>query len=285
MKVLLRNALNLLPYGSFFDRIFLLTLFVYAHRRIPSRTSMLMNDYLYFLKASPSILDVYRQITSDKIAVKGFVRDVCGGGITLDTIAIFESVDEIDIDSLPKPCVIKPAHGSGSVVFIHKEQTTLPTRDRQTLTDALRSSPYTTAREANYKYLRRRLICEPMLPDGALTKDYKFFCYRGEPRLIQVDSERHCNHKRTIYTTDWQRTKLEYNFPVAEQENRPTNLQDMLSVARLLAKPFEFVRVDFFVSGNEFFVGELTHCPESAHGRFGDRASEKEFSRLLFGTV
>ena len=57
----------------------------------------------------------------------------------------------------------------------------------------------------------------------------------------------------------------------------------MIKVAQLLSEPFDFVRVDFFIVGTEFFVGELTHCPESAHGRFKDLQSEKLFSEILFG--
>jgi hypothetical protein len=56
----------------------------------------------------------------------------------------------------------------------------------------------------------------------------------------------------------------------------------MVEAARVLAADFEFVRVDFFIDGDNFYVGELTHCPESAHGRFGSRESEDLFSSILF---
>jgi hypothetical protein len=34
---------------------------------------------------------------------------------------------------------------------------------------------------------------------GTELKDYKFFCFDGEPRLIQVDFDRFRNHKRNLY--------------------------------------------------------------------------------------
>lgn len=282
MKRILRRWLECLPYGSGFDQIFLFIMFTYAQGRIPRRSSALANDYFYFLKTSFDILDIYRQITSDKVLVKDFIRQRCGDGLTLETIDVFDRVDEINIDLLPKPCVLKPAHSSGSVVFLEERQKGLSAEDKQTLMEALQTSPYVKAREGNYRHLRPRLICEPMLVEGANTKDYKVFCFKGKPRLIQVDSERHSDHRRNIYTVDWRPLEVKYNFPVGDWEDKPPHFNDMIEIAKVLAVQFEFVRVDFFISGKDIFVGELTHCPESAHGRFQDRRQEKLFSSILF---
>ena len=257
-------------------------MFLYAQNRLPKRKSRLFNDYLFFLKISPEILDIFRQITSDKIMVKEFIFKICGSDLTLDTVAIFESVEDIELTTLPKPCVIKPAHHSGSVVFVEKGQKVLTDGQKSTLMYALASSPYTSAREGNYRYLRARLICEPMLPEAELTKDYKIFCYKGIPRLVQVDSERHANHKRNIYKVDWTALDIKYNFQNGETEPAPDCLSEMLKTSQLLSSWFEFARIDFFVSEGKFYVGEITHCPESAHGRFGDIQNEKLFSEILF---
>lgn len=277
-----RRFINALPFGGVFDDIFIFLMFFYAHRRIPRRSSMLFNDYLYFLKSSSKISDILRQITSDKIMVKDFVRQRCGDALTVDTIAVFENVDEIDISSLQKPCVLKPTHSSGTVVFIRDGKEELTDVEDKALRDSLRSSPYKSSREGNYRYLRPRIICEPMLPLGEGTKDYKFFCYRGEPRLVQVDSNRHVKHMRNVYSADWTPLQLEYNFPLGEWEPKPACLPDMIRIARSLAAPFEFVRIDFFIVENAVFVGEVTHCPESAHGRFSSREDERVFSQILF---
>lgn len=277
-----RRYLSCLPYGGAFDKFYVFLIFLYAHRRLPRRNSELFNDYLYFLKTSPEILDVFRQMTSDKIIVKDFVDRVCGHSYTIETYGVFERVDEINLSRLPSPCVLKPAHSSGSVVFVGSGQDSLSREQEFILNYALLSSPYKAARELNYKHLRPRLICEPMLPSAQLTKDYKFFCYKGVPKLVQVDSERHSDHKRNIYTADWEPVDIQYNFASGNAEPAPSCLSGMKDIASRLASPFEFVRVDFFLSGDSFYVGEITHCPESAHGRFGDLTSERTFSKILF---
>lgn len=281
---LLRKALNALPYGSWTDRLYHFVIFLYAHKRIPYKKSGLANDYFYFLKSSGNLLDVYRQMTSDKFLVKDYIKTKIGEELTVPTIAEFSSTDEINVAALPKPCVIKPSHSSGSVVFIYENDKKLTSQQELTLKNALHDSPYKSARESNYRYLRPRLICEPMLPEAENIKDYKFFCFLGEPRLIQVDSERHKYHKRNVYTAKWKPLNIKYNFPFGAWDKEPYCLADMVRVARTLSEPFEFVRVDFFISGDKFYVGELTHCPESAHGKFDSLESERIFSSILFGS-
>jgi hypothetical protein len=278
-----RGLLDRLPHSPLGDHLYSFFMFVYAHRRLPSKKSGLFNDYLYNLKTSHEILDILRQMTSDKVLVKSYVSEKCGDGLTLETLGIFGSMDELEANVPAKPCVIKPAHGSGSVIFLNEDRSTLTDSERDSLTAALRTSPYESAREKNYAFLRRRLICEPMLPSGTKTRDYKFFCFLGQPRLIQVDSDRQDQHKRNIYTAKWEPVDLTYNFPIGPWEKAPSQLTQMLNTAQKLSEHFEFVRVDFFIDEERFYVGELTHCPESAHGRFANKKSEKEFSKILFG--
>ena len=277
-----RRWLDKLPSGSSWDRLYHLTLFAYAHRRLPRRNSGLFNDYLYFLKTSGELLDILRQVTSDKFLMKEFVQKNCGDGFVLDTIGVYGSVDLLEQNLPLEECVVKPTHHSGFVAFVEHGRTFLKPGERSLLLSSLNSSPYSTSREHNYRYLRRQLICEPMLRSGKSTKDYKIFCYRGEPKIIQVDSDRHDHHKRNLYTDRWVPLDIRYNFPLGDPESAPPALDRMLEISRVLSEEFEFVRVDFFVDGDRFYVGELTHCPESAHGRFSKSASERLFADILF---
>ena len=277
-----RRGLDLLPYGGISDRIYLFVIFVYAQRRIPRRGSGLFNDYLYYLKSSPALLDIMRQITSDKILVKDFIEKNCGAGYTLPTRAVFGAAEQIDLSKLRKPCVIKPAHGSGSVVFIEDHHEALSGEDMEVIVSALNTSPYITSREANYRYLRPRLLCEDTLPEGRKVKDYKVFCYAGEPRIVLVESNRFSDHRRNIYTIDWEPLDIRYNFPFGDWEDPPDCLEKMRDLARKVAGDFDFVRVDFFISGGEIYIVELTHCPASAHARFESRNAEVAFSKILF---
>lgn len=278
-----RVPLALLPRGGMFDYIFVLVLFVYAHRRIPRRRSYLFNDYLFFLKTSAEMRRVERQFTSDKIWMKSFVARVIGEQYVLPVLDEFHSVNDVLSAPLSVPCVIKPAHSSGDVVFVHDPGAAIADADVVKLERGLRASLYRRSRERNYEYLRPRLVCEPLLPEAARTKDYKVFCYHGEPRIIQVDSNRHSGHRRNLYDIDWNPLAIEYNFPVGDWELRPPELDNLLTLSRSIAKYFTSVRVDWYITVLGIYVGELTHCPESANGRFTDLDAERVFSKLYFG--
>ena len=45
---------------------------------------------------------------------------------------------------------------------------------------------------------------------------------------------------------------------------KPEKLQEMLDYAEKLAKPFPFVRVDFYYTENRIVFGELTFVPAAA---------------------
>lgn len=69
----------------------------------------------------------------------------------------------------------------------------------------LKRNNYHVWREWTYKNVKPRIICEKYLVDesGTELKDYKVFCFNGEPKLIQVDYNRFKGHKRNLYDTQW----------------------------------------------------------------------------------
>jgi hypothetical protein len=113
--------------------------------------------------------------------------------------------------------------------------------------------------------LKRRILIEKYLSDstGDL-KDYKFFCFHGEPRFIQVDGNRFTGHRRDIYDLDWNKLPVKFFYenlpqPVA----KPEKLDDMLQICRKLSKEFAFVRIDLYFADGRIYFGELTYSPEN----------------------
>lgn len=281
-RKIIRRILKHLPQAPLFDRLHNLIFFVYSNHRLPKKEGKLFNDYLYFLKNSQDITDIYRQVTSDKILVKDYVASKIGANYTPKTYGIYSSVDEVDLNKIEFSCVLKPAHGNGSVIFCSADKQSLTGSERETLQAALKTSPYLTQRERNYMHLRKRLICEEMLPAGKYIKDYKVFCYNGVAKAIQVNSGRQSTTTMNIYDRNWVPIDIYYNSVRGSWEDKPKNFDELLTFAEILSNDFEFVRVDFFLSGNRIFVGELTHLPNSTHGKFGCIDDEKKFSNIIF---
>ncbi|MCG5533878.1 hypothetical protein LRF89_10565 [Halorhodospira sp. 9621] len=273
-----RVVLRLAPRNRIGDRVVALLRFLRTHRRWPS-SAMRLPDYLFRLKTSDTLLDPLRMLVTDKAWVKLYVRAQVGGSYNVPTLALLDSPEAVRQAQLPERCCIKPTHLSGEVVF-HTTETPV---DRERLVDWLDHNHYDTMREINHRYLQPRVIVEPILFEDTNIADYKIFCYRGEPRLIQVDLDRHVRHTRALYTPEWEDLCASMLYPPADRSvPRPGNLQQMLDLAAALAAPFEFIRVDLYTDGQHCFVGELTNCPGSADEPFIPPEAEGPVSDRLF---
>ena len=142
---------------------------------------------------------------------------------------------------------------------------------------------YLRSREQNYRHLVPKIIVEEFFSEDGRTvpDDYKIFCFRGVPQLVQVDSDRFSGHTRNLYDTSWSRIPATYVYPNRERDDpKPAMLGEMLDAARKLSASFDFVRVDFYATPTEIRVGELTFFPESASGRL--EPPEAEFALGAF---
>ena len=93
------------------------------------------------------------------------------------------------------------------------------------------------------------------------------------------------NRSRAFYDENWNRIDVSLDkFETNNRLKKPKNFQEMLKLASLIGKYFEFVRVDLYTNGNEIFIGEITHVHGAATYRFGPDGinSEKKFSKILF---
>lgn len=110
-------------------------------------------------------------------------------------------------------------------------------------------------------------------------KDYKIYTFGGEPYLIQVDFGRFVEHKRNLYTTDWQYIDEEIEYPKdpSVQIEKPESLGEMLECSRKLAEGTVSLRTDFYSINDRIYFGEITFYQEAGFAHF----SSEEFSRKL----
>ena len=268
-----------LPQDQHGDAVFAHLIFLHVHRRLPT-DGMLVLDVLHRLKTSGALQDPLRVMTTDKELVKDFIRARVGEQYNVPTLQVLRSAAALDDYAFPEAACIKPTHMSGEVQFSRPGAPP----DRAQIRSWFGRSHYLRLREANYRTLVPKVIVEPLVFGGADLLDYKVFCCNGVPRVIQVDFDRKQFHTRRYFTAQWQQLDLTWEYQTwPGRLERPANLAEMLAVAAALAAPFNLVRVDLYSDGTRCCVGELTHCPNGALGRFGSPAEEEHMSRLLFG--
>lgn len=277
-SIFFKICLLVLPRNRLGDRVFGFCLFVKSHRRFPT-DQLLFNDVLHKIKTSDEILDPLRVFVSDKEFVKLFIKAVVGDQYNVPTIAVLRSVSEVDSFDFPSTCCIKPTHSSGQVI-IRKNNEAI---DKETIKKWFAINYYDIGREANYKTLHPKVIIEPLIFNDENINDYKFFCFNGKPKLIQVDTDRRQNHQRMIFDITWNPQNFSIAYPRSRQAiAKPNNLENMLLVVEILAKYFGFIRIDLYSDGQQCLIGEITNCHGNASEEFIPTTGEIEASRIIF---
>lgn len=270
---------DLMPQTPAGDELCSYLLFVKTHGRPPS-SEMRWNDVFYRIKSSDEIRNPLRVFVSDKEYVKLFVKAIVGDQYNIPTLAVVRDRDLIERFAFPAECCIKPTHLSGAVI-LRKDRAKL---DRVQIKSWFDQNYYFRKREPNYQYLEPKVIVEPLLFESDNITDYKFFCYQGQVKLIQVDRDRSTEVRRLMYDRDWQVQDFTIAYPRADDEvPAPKNLAEMIRVAETLASHFSFIRVDMYSDGQACFVGELTNCPGNASRSFMPADGELRASQILFG--
>jgi hypothetical protein len=268
-----------LPAGRPILLILLCLVVVFRNRSIKPLFGYGLNGYLFYrMLTVAQSTDVV--LTSDKINVKDYITQVIGSNYAVPTLAGF-AINEIPDDIMFDCAVVaKPAHGSGAVKFFHANQVIF----KSDLADILQLEYFKISRQFNYQSLHKRVVVEPLIFGTNTNSDYKLFMFRGDLKLVQVDTNRFSSHKRFLYNASLEPLSynihydLETTFPLL-----PLNMKDMIRAAELLAKPFEFVRVDFYSNGKEFFVGELTHFPGGCGELVTPRMKQKYLDQIIEG--
>lgn len=214
---------------------------------------------------------------ADKYKVREFIQDRSGDIRTFPLLGVWDRAEEIDFDSLPEKFVLKPTHDSNSIIFCHDKKSFDRKSAVRKLNKALRRNYYWLGRELPYKNIVPKIIAEPLMTDenGSPLKDYKFFCFNGDVKLIQVDFDRFADHRRNLYTPQWELLDAFIQYPNSPEIEipKPDILAEMLNCASALSKGFPFVRIDFYVIGGKFYFGEFTFH----HGGGLERIRPTEF--------
>ncbi len=206
----------------------------------------------------------------DKYAVREYVKEKVGASYLNELLGVYERGRDVDFDALPDKFVIKGVHGCNWNLIVKDKSQLSAWKARLKFRKWLsRNYYYRGGLEWAYKNVKPRLIAEAYLEEigRKSVNDYKFFCFDGEPRFIQVDLDRKESHSRRYMDLEWNPLPFrDTDYPPFDEVlEKPENFEEMLQVVRRLAEDFPFVRVDLYNLGGRIIFGELTFYP--ADGR------------------
>ena len=222
---------------------------------------------------------------SDKYEVREFVKEKIGDHVLNDVYFIGNDLRDVDWETIPEKFIIKTTHGcgcEGNIIVRDRRETSLRNIIKQNdINMSKRFGDYTN--EYWYAKIKPRVMIEELLLDekGRVPLDYKFLCFHGKCRYIQVNTDRFVHSRRSFYDRDWNYQDFAHRKQRGRVVEEPENLQELLFVAEKLAENFDFVRVDLYVHNGEVRFGELTFAPYSGWEPFSRHEKDQEMGALL----
>ena len=223
------------------------------------------NEKLQWLKLNDRREEYTKMV--DKYEAKEYVASIIGDDYIIPTYRVYDSFDDIDFDLLPDQFVLKCTHDSGGISICTDKRIFDYKKAKKLLTRNLKRNPFWYNREYPYKNIKPRIIAEKYMVDesGWQLKDYKVFCFNGEPQFVEVDYDRYVGHKLNVYDLNWNYLDFYMTSPNDSSVKipKPKCLEKMIQLARVLSHGLINVRVDFYSIGDKLYFGELTLTPGS----------------------
>lgn len=264
---LCKYPLRLLPDTLFFNLETWITYlrfgktFHWLDIRHPKR----FNEKIHWLKIHHSAKN--GAILADKYRVREYISDSIGEEYLVPLLGVWDNANDIDFDLLPNQFALKLNHGSGMNIICTDKSKININKTRKQLKRWLKTNPYYISREWQYRDVPARIICEKFLEYDIM--DYKFFCFNGEPKFVQVDVARFTNHTRAFFDMDWHLAPFTMLYKTPEQlPQRPKQFDLMKQLAVKLSHGIDFVRVDLYINNDKVYFGEITLHPEGGTGVF-----------------
>lgn len=204
-------------------------------------------------------------IVGDKYTVRKYLEDLGYGHLLNELIAVYDDVCQIRPEELPERFVMKASHASGWNLIVKDKSKVSWAIWRKHFRYWLSHDIAWNGREWHYAVMKPRIVCEKYLEDNSGDlMDYKFYCFDGEPRFLQVNVGRGTAHStQNYYDLDWKLLpfgKSQPHNPNLHVE-RPDHFDEMVSLARELTKPFPYVRFDLYEANGKVYFGEFTFFP------------------------
>lgn len=225
---------------------------------------------------------------SDKFAVKSYVDEVIGEGHVVPTIDWWTNPDDIDFSKLPDKFALKVNWSSGFNIIVKDKSKINEAQIREKLRKWIQPSQNSYYQMFNwgYKHMSPVIYAEEYISevgDSDQVFDYKFFCYNGVCKNLFITTDRFSEKTYNWFDRDF--NELPFTYGEAGKTpggvEKPKHFEEMIAYAEQLAKPFPFVRVDFYEIGDKVLVGEMTFYSGGGILKFTPRKWDIELGKLI----
>lgn len=255
------NFLNWMPDKPYLEICYK----IHLGKKLNLKDPKTFNEKIQWLKLYDRKPEYTKMV--DKYEVKKYVANIIGEEYIIPTIGVWDRVEDIDFDSLPNQFVLKCTHDSGGLV-ICKDKSKLDIEEaKKKLKHYYKRKYFYLHREWPYKNVKPRIIAEKYMQNGddPELKDYKFFCFNNEPKMIYISEglSDHSTAKISFADMNYQMAPFYRSdfAPFEKLPDKPVNFDKMKKLAKILCQGKDFVRVDFYEINKKIYFGEFTFSP------------------------
>ena len=212
-----------------------------------------------------------KTLLADKYLARKWISERIGEEYLVPLIGVWDNFDDIDFDKLPNRFALKCNHGSGWNVIVSNKNELNHSETKKKFDRWMNKNYAYFGYEMHYKNIPPKIIAEEYLETKEGLKDFRFFCFNGEPKQIWVDLYSGTpRHIRSVFDLQWNKIPLVCTWPDGGEllVTPPKSLSCMIEMAKTLSKDFCFVRVDFFEVNGKIYMGEMTFTPMNGVCKF-----------------
>ncbi len=210
---------------------------------------------------------------ADKYRVRDYVKETIGESYLIPLLAVYDKPSDVDFSQIPDQAYVKMNHGCSFNICYDR------TKKKSTLRKLKKWSKRDFSKAGNeqqyYAIPRKILVQENIAPQGTVLTEYSFHILNGDIDLVQIRDNRH--HRFEVSRT-YEKLPYQLISSVTPITEKPAEFDQLVTLAETLAKPFTYVRVDFFVAKGNIYFGELTFSPSAGFFRFTPDSYNKIFA-------
>ena len=281
-----RVLIKLGYYDSLSDEEFLKKVFPkYMGYPLDLENPKTFSEKLQWLKVN--YRNPIQTVMVDKHEAKNFIAERVGSQYIIPTLAVWDSVEDIDFDALPNQFVLKSTHDSGGIVICKDKSSLDFEAAKAKLSVSLKRDYSKIAREWAYQNVPRRIIAEEYISELGKDDllDYKMYSFHGEPKLTVVCSNRFSKigTRMNFYDINWEPMGIHFGHypPLPTEFPKPATYEEMKRLTAELSKDSPFLRVDFYEIKGRLFIGELTFFPGAGFEKFRPMSKDYELGEWL----
>ena len=219
-------------------------------------------------------------IFADKYGVRKYLEELGLKDILIPLIGKWNTVDDIDWDSLPDQFVMKCNNGSGDVVVCKDKNKLDIEATKRHFRKMLNEKLSVLSGEPHYAKIKPFIIAEELLDastqpcNSNSLVDYKIWTFDGKPMFIWATWNREKYHANVaLFDMDWQfhpewSVWTDHYIKPVKQLPQPACFDRMMEVASLLGKGQPLSRIDLYEANGKVYFGEITMTSQGGYMDF-----------------